>query len=50
LEDKDDEEIEKMMDDACHQANAYDFIHDTDLFPLGYETVVGERGVKLSGG
>lgn len=38
------------MDDACHQANAYDFIHDKTLFPQGYETVVGERGVKLSGG
>ncbi len=31
-------------------ANAYDFIHDKDLFPEGYETPVGERGVKLSGG
>jgi len=38
------------MDDACRQANAFDFIHDVDLFPLGYDTVVGERGVKLSGG
>ena len=50
LEDKDDDEVEAMIDDACRQANAYDFIHDTDLFPLGYDTVVGERGVKLSGG
>ena len=39
-----------MMDDACQQANAYDFIHDKSLFPQGYQTVVGERGVKLSGG
>ena len=39
-----------MMDDVCHQANAYDFIHDKDQFPLGYETNVGERGSKLSGG
>ena len=38
------------MDEACRQANAYDFIHDKDLFPLCYETIVGERGVKLSGG
>jgi len=46
----DDDEIEALMDDACRQANAYDFIHDKDLFPLMYETIVGERGVKLSGG
>ena len=39
-----------MIDDACRQANAYDFIHDASLFPLMYETLVGERGVKLSGG
>ena len=39
-----------MMDDACRQANAFDFIHDLTLFPLKYDTVVGERGVKLSGG
>jgi len=38
------------MDDACRQANAYDFIHDTSLFPLMYDTIVGERGIKLSGG
>ena len=50
LDDKNDDEIEALMDDACRQANAYDFIHDADLFPLMYETVVGERGVKLSGG
>ena len=38
------------LDEACKMANAYDFIHDTDLFPEGYDTIVGERGVKLSGG
>jgi ABC-type multidrug transport system fused ATPase/permease subunit len=38
------------LDKACRQANAYEFIHDKDLFPEGYETIVGERGVKLSGG
>jgi len=30
LEDKDDEEIEAMMDDATRKASAYDFIHDAD--------------------
>ena len=34
FEDKTDEEIEAMMDDACRQSNAYDFIHDESLFPL----------------
>ena len=49
-DDMTDEAIEALMDDACKQSNAYDFIHDKDLFPLRYDTVVGERGVKLSGG
>ena len=31
-------------------SNAYNFIHDPGMFPQGYETTVGERGVKLSGG
>jgi len=31
-------------------SNAYEFIHDKDMFPEGYETLVGQRGVKLSGG
>ena len=39
-----------MMDEATKMASAYDFVHDLDAFPLGYDTVVGERGVKLSGG
>merc|ERR1712224_592759 len=32
---------------ACEQANACDFI---EAFPEGYDTLVGERGVRLSGG
>lgn len=50
LSKKTEEEIESMLHDAARQANAYSFIHDASLFPLGYKTVVGERGVKLSGG
>lgn len=47
---KDEAEVTEMMDHACRQASAYDFLHDESLFPLCYDTVVGERGVKLSGG
>lgn len=31
-------------------AHAYDFVNNKTIFPEGLETIVGERGVKLSGG
>ena len=38
---------EAEMDDACRQANIYDFVQ---TLPEKYDTVIGERGIKLSGG
>lgn len=43
-------ELVQMLDEATRLASAYDFIHDMRLFPLGYQTIVGDRGIKLSGG
>ena len=40
-------ELECLVEEAATQANAHDFI--TSL-PLGYYTVVGEKGTQLSGG
>lgn len=40
------EEIKK----AAELADAHVFIEDKEKFPEGYETLVGEKGVKLSGG
>ena len=36
-----------QVDAACRAARAYDFIH---ALPAGYDTVLGERGARLSGG
>jgi len=35
---------------ASKMAYAYDFITDKVKFPLGFDTLVGERGIQLSGG
>jgi ATP-binding cassette, subfamily B, bacterial len=38
---------DQAVEAAAHQANAHEFI---ERLPDGYDTFVGERGVKLSGG
>ncbi|HHU13123.1 MAG TPA: ATP-binding cassette domain-containing protein, partial [Clostridiaceae bacterium] len=38
---------QEELEDACRKANIHDFIAAQ---PLGYDTVVGNRGLKLSGG
>lgn len=45
-----EEEQLMRLDEACHAAHCYDFLHDEILFPEGYATAVGERGGSLSGG
>ncbi|MEM9882283.1 MAG: ABC transporter ATP-binding protein [Planctomycetota bacterium] len=44
---RDSGELRAAVEDAAQRANAAEFI---ERFELGYDTVVGERGVRLSGG
>lgn len=44
------EVTEEDMIEACRHANVMTFLEDKNIFPKGFETEVGERGVKLSGG
>jgi ATP-binding cassette subfamily B protein len=41
------EATQAELEQACRAANIHDFIHS---LPEGYDTVVGERGYRLSGG
>jgi ATP-binding cassette subfamily B protein len=38
---------QQELETACRVANIYEFIH---ALPEGYDTIVGERGYRLSGG
>jgi ATP-binding cassette subfamily B protein len=46
---KDDAVLDDIIN-ASKLADADKFIRDKDRFPDGYTTLVGEKGVKLSGG
>lgn len=43
-------DINERLEEACKMANCLNFIQDKSLFPEGFETKVGERGLRLSGG
>jgi ABC-type multidrug transport system fused ATPase/permease subunit len=46
---KDNASLDDIIE-ASKLADADKFIRDKDRFPDGYATLVGEKGVKLSGG
>ena len=46
---KDKDLYEKEISWSLHTAQA-DFVYDSNIFPLGLNTIVGSKGAKLSGG
>ena len=40
----------ERLREACRMSNCLNFIQDEKLFPEGFDSLVGERGVRLSGG
>lgn len=46
----DQDQIEKQFTQACEQSNVNKFMLEPKDFPEERKTVVGERGIKLSGG
>ena len=48
--DASEEEVNERLHEACRHANALTFLEDKELFPDGYDTLVGEKGARLSGG
>lgn len=40
----------EQLEEVCRVSGCLSFIKDSAQFPKGFDTVVGERGVKLSGG
>ena len=49
MEDKSEEVVMAAVEEAVNQASA-NFIYDKEKFPDGFQTLIGERGLKLSGG
>ena len=45
-----EDQIQARLREACRKANALTFIEDKKLFPQGFATIVGEKGIRLSGG
>jgi ABC-type bacteriocin/lantibiotic exporter with double-glycine peptidase domain len=40
----------KDLEIICEKSMCLAFINDKILFPEGFDTIVGEKGIKLSGG
>jgi ABC-type multidrug transport system fused ATPase/permease subunit len=45
-----DEYTQIELDIATRNSNALEFIKNTKQFPEGYKTMLGDRGLNLSGG
>jgi ABC-type multidrug transport system fused ATPase/permease subunit len=45
-----DDPDEEWFLGCCQRARVLEFVNNTNQFPEGFDTLVGEKGLQLSGG
>ena len=41
---------DRVLTEALKISNSLEFLNNKEIFPLGLDTIIGDKGIKLSGG